>query len=108
MAKSATAQQVREFALANGIEVPARGRLSREVIAAFNKKGGQKFNSALAAKDRHLKVVKVKPAKGRTITRTVDVREVRKAAVEAGLAKDSRGRMKTEVFEAFVLGTLGN
>lgn len=80
-----------------------RGRLGADVISAYNAKHGLK-----AVEAAFVKTVKVsaKPAKGRTVTRTVSIPQVRAAARAAGVTVGARGRVPQSVLSAYVLGTL--
>ena len=103
----ATAAQVRDWALSEGLPVKAgRGRLPLSVIGAFNEahpKG--KFPGRSKSTAKVVKVtLKAKPAKGRTKTRKATTAEVRAFAVANGLAKNTRGRLSAEAKRAFVLG----
>ena len=100
---SASPADVRAWAADNGFNVGKRGKFSQEVISAFNKANGLKYRQG-----QHVPTVKVsaKPAKGRTVTRTVNMAQVRAAAIEAGVPVGKRGRIDHKVTEAYVLGTL--
>lgn len=100
---SASPADVREWAKANGHEVGARGKFSRDLIAAYNKANGLKYRQG-----QHVPTVKVtaKPEKGRSVTRTVNVAQVRAAAADAGVSVGKRGRLDRKVIDAYVLGTL--
>lgn len=101
---SASPTAVRAWAESVGA-IPAgqRGRLGADVIAAYNAKNGLKHVEKGFVKTKR---VSAKPAKGRTVTRTVVVSEVRKAAKAAGHPVGARGRLDKSVFDAYVLGTL--
>lgn len=97
---------VREWAQAEGL-VPTehkRGRLPASVVKAFNKAHGQKYVPAA-----YVETVEhtAKPAKGRSVTRKVNIADVRRACVAAGVEVGARGRLPKSVLDAFVLGTLG-
>lgn len=100
---SASPADVRAWAADNGFTVGKRGKFSAEVISAFNKSNGLKYRAG-----HHVPTVKVsaKPAKGRTVTRTVNVAQVRAAALDAGVEVGKRGRLDRKVIDAYVLGTL--
>ena len=100
---SAKPADVRAWASANGHEVGKRGKFSKELILAFNRANGVKYREGA-----HVPTVKVsaKPAKGRTVTRTVNMAQVRSAAREAGVPVGKRGRIDRKVVDAYVLGTL--
>jgi hypothetical protein len=100
----ASAPEVRAWALANGHKVGARGLFPEATITAYNRKHAVKYKAG-----KHVKTieVKAKPAKGRTVTRKVNVEQVRKAAREAGVKVGARGNLPESVLTAFVLGTLG-
>ena len=101
---SASPQVVRAWAESvDAISKGQRGRLGADVIAAYNAKHGLK-----AVEASFVKTVRVsaKPAKGRTVTKTVNIAQVRAAAVAAGHAVGKRGRLDKAVLSAFVLGTL--
>lgn len=98
---SASPADVRAWAADNGFTVGKRGKFSRDLISAYNKAHGLKYRQG-----EHVPTVKVsaKPAKGRTVTRTVNVAQVRAAAAEAGVPVGKRGRISPEVMQAYVLG----
>lgn len=102
---SASPADVRVWAADNGFTVGKRGKFSRELIAAFNKSNGLKYREG-----EHVPTVKVsaKPVKGRTVTRTVNVAQVRAAAQEAGVPVGKRGQIAPAIMEAYVLGTLSD
>ena len=101
---SASPQAVRAWAESVGaISKGQRGRLGADVISAYNAKNGLK-----AVEASFVKTVRVsaKPAKGRTVTRTVNIADVRAAANAAGHNVGKRGRLSQAVKAAYVLGTL--
>lgn len=100
---SAAPADVREWAADNGFTVGKRGRFGADLVKAYNKAHGLKYRQG-----QHVPTVKVsaKPAKGRTVTRTVNMAQVRAAANEAGVTIGKRGRIDHKVTEAYVLGTL--
>lgn len=102
---SAAPADVRAWAADNGFVVGKRGKFSRDLIRAYNKANGLKYREG-----DHVPVVKVtaKPAKGRSVTRTVNMAGVRAAAVEAGVPVGKRGRIDQKVIDAYVLGTLSD
>ena len=102
---SASPADVRVWAADNGFTVGKRGKFSRELISAYNKAHGLKYRVG-----EHVPTVKVsaKPAKGRTVTRTVNVAQVRDAARKAGVPVGERGRIAPAIMEAYVLGTLSD
>lgn len=96
---SAKASTVREFAVANGLAQPGRGRLSRKAVGEFNRTHGLKY---VPNTPKTIKVT-AKPDKGRAVTRTVVVSEVRQWAVANGLAQPGRGRLSDAAKKAYVL-----
>lgn len=100
---SASPADVRAWAQENGHKVGQRGKFSRDLISAYNKANGLKYREG-----EHVPTVKVsaKPAKGRTVTRTVNMAQVRAAASAAGVPVGKRGRIDRKVIDAYVLGTL--
>lgn len=101
---SASPTQVRVWAIDNGLILAGqRGRLGAEVIKFYNAAHALKHTE-----HTFVKTVKVsaKPAKGRTVTRTVNVSQVRAAARAAGVEVGARGRLPKSVLDAAVLGTL--
>lgn len=100
---SASPADVRVWAADNGFTVGKRGKFSRDLISAYNKANGLKYRAGA-----HVPTVKVtaKPAKGRSVTRTVNVAQVREAAAAAGVPVGKRGRLDRKVIDAYVLGTL--
>src|SRR5690606_22653787 len=104
--KTASPAQVRAFAAEKGFQVGARGKFSDELVKAFNTehrctpyRAGQ-----FVPTEKHT----VKPEKGRKVTRTINLSEVRAAAREAGVQVGARGRIPTQVKDAYVLGTLSS
>lgn len=102
---SAAPADVRKWAAENGHTVGKRGKFSTDLIAAYNKANGLKYRQG-----QHVPTVKVtaKPEKGRSVTRTVNVAQVRQAAAEAGVPVGKRGRLDRKVIDAYVLGTLSD
>ena len=102
-----TASTVRAWAIDNGFDVkPAgtRGRLPKAAVEAYNKANPRRKYRGNPVPTM---TISVKPGKGqRRVTRTVPTAVVREAAVAAGLAKPSRGRISRAAQEAYVLGTL--
>lgn len=82
------AAEVRAWALAQGIEVGTRGRLSADLFAAFDAANGGK--PAKVAKPVQIGNV------------AVPVAEVREWATEAGLTVPAKGRPSKSVVKAFV------
>lgn len=101
MAKFATSTEVREFAIAEGLAQPGRGRLSKAAVEAFNKANPRR---KYVGQREPVLTLKAKPEKGRTRTRKATASEVREFAVAHGLAKPTRGRISNEAKRAFVLG----
>jgi hypothetical protein len=99
---SASPKQVRAWAEAEGlIGKGQRGRLGAPVIKAYNAKHGVKHTEKAFAAT--LKVT-AKPEKGRSVTRTVEVKAVREWAKENGLISDKhRGPLAKSVLSAYVL-----
>ena len=100
---TAPASAVREFALANGVEVGGRGRFAKSLVDAFNAQSDVPY---VEAGHRHTVEVTVTAKNHRKITRRVDRVEVREAAKAAGMKVGDRGRLPREAFERFVLGAL--
>ena len=98
---SASPADVRTWADEQGIPVGKRGKFSDDLIRAYNKAHGLKYRAG-----EHVPVVKVtaKPAKGRSVTRTINMAQVRAAAREAGVEVGKRGRIDRKVVDAYVLG----
>ncbi len=105
-----SAAQVRAWGRAQGItegtKEGTRGRLNPALVSAFNAKhkGSNAYKEGASVETV---TVKAKPAKGRTIVRTVNVAQVRAAAKAAGLPVGARGRVPAEMLSAYVLGVLG-
>jgi hypothetical protein len=102
---SASPSQVRAWAEAEGlIKAGQRGRLGAPVIKAYNAKHGVKHTES-----KYAKTVKVtaKPAKGRKVTRTVLIPEVRAWASDNGFKVGPRGTLSAEVLSAYVLRSEG-
>lgn len=102
---SASPADVRAWAKDNGFTPGDRGKFSQALISAYNKSHGLKYRQG-----QHVPTVKVsaKPAKGRTVTRTVNMAQVRAAALAAGVPVGKRGRIDAKVIDAYVLGTLSD
>lgn len=101
---SASPKAVRQWAESQGlIKAGQRGRLGAPVIKAYNKAHPVKHSEA-----GYLPTVKhtAKPAKGRKVTKTINVTQVREAALKAGVKVGARGTLPTAVLDAYVLGTL--
>ncbi len=104
-----SAAQVRAWGRAQGItegtKEGTRGRLSPALVKAFNAKhkGANAYKEGASVETV---TVKAKPAKGRTVVRTVNVAQVRAAALAAGAQVGARGRLPQEVLTAYVLGNL--
>ena len=102
-----TATTVREWASRKGIEVAAHGRLSAEVIEAFNKGRKNTYAPTMVQADvsRVIEVPGFRIGKnGRKVrvTEKVTNAEVRTWAIAAGLVNEgSRGRLSAEVLAAF-------
>lgn len=101
MSKFATANEVREFAIGEGLAKAGRGRLSKAAIEAYNKANPRR---KYVGQREPVLTLKAKPEKGRTRTRKATASEVREFAVAHGLAKPGRGRLSNEAKRAFVLG----
>lgn len=103
---SAAPAAVREWATANGFEVGSRGKFSAALIKAYNSANGLKYRPG-----QHVPTVKVsaKPAKGRTVTRSVNIAEARAWArnVMPEGTVGTRGRLDSEILAAYVLHTSG-
>lgn len=98
---SASPKQVREWAENEGlIGKGQRGRLGANVIKAYNKSHAVKHTER-----QFVPTIKhtAKPAKGRKVTRTVNVTQVRSWARDKGLAVGERGTLPTSVLDAYVL-----
>lgn len=103
---SASPAQVRAWAESQGlIKAGQRGRLGAPVIKAYNKSHAVKHTE-----NGYLPTVKhtAKPAKGRKVTKTINVTQVREAAQKAGVKVGSRGTLPTAVLDAYVLGNLSS
>lgn len=105
--KTPTADDVRAFARAKGLEVADHGRLSAEVIAAYNK-GRKNVYSPTMVQASTIKTVDVpgykigkNGRKTRVTFRNVPVSEIRAWAQEAGFPVGARGRIPAEVLTAF-------
>lgn len=102
---SASPAQVRAWAVSQGlIKEGQRGRLGAPVIKAYNKAHPVKHSEA-----GYVPTIKhtAKPEKGRKVTRTVNVTQVRVAAQKAGMKVGARGTLPTSVLDAYVLGQIG-
>jgi len=98
-----SSREVREWAVAQGLAVPGRGRLSTDAVAAFNRAHGL-WGVRAYRQDEPVRRHSVKPVKGRTVTRNYRVSDARAWAVEHGFSRaGQRGRMSREVLDAFVL-----
>lgn len=94
--------EVRAFAKAEGIEVGARGRFSKELVDAFHK-----ANKGKRYMPNHVPTRKIsgtrETANGRKVpvTVTATLAEVRAFAKDAGLPIGARGRVSRPVLAAF-------
>jgi hypothetical protein len=86
----APASKVREWALANDIPVGTRGKFSPELISAYNAKNGLKY-----VPGKHVETVTVtgRDAKGKKVTRKVNVNAAREALAAQGVTVGKRGRV---------------
>lgn len=99
---SAPASAVRAWLVETG-QIDAsqkRGKFSVEQIASYNSKHGLKYRQGQFVSTV---TVSAKPAKGRTVTRKVNVEQVRAWAIEQGIEVGARGRLSQDVLAAFVL-----
>lgn len=99
-----SAEVVREWAAKRGIAVAEHGRLSAEVVAAFNK--AHKAQSYVVTRSQPARVVKVAGTRskgnrkyGFTVETTYPA--VRKWATAAGFSLGSRGRIPAQVMSAY-------
>lgn len=108
---SASPAQVREWAEKTTnpetglpyLRAGQRGRLGAPVIKAYNKSHAVKHTeNAYVPTVKHT----AKPAKGRKVTKTINLAQVRAAAQDAGVKVGARGTLPTAVLDAYVLGTL--
>lgn len=107
IAQRPSAQDVREWAREQGITegFGERGRISPEVVRAFNK--GKRGNARYVETAHSPTVtVTVEGKRGKMISRDVNLASVRQAALDAGVPVGERGRLSREVIRAYVLGTL--
>lgn len=102
--RTASATDVRTWALSKGFEVKERGRLDADVIDAYNKGRKVKYAPAMKQPTRVIKLAGKradKSGRNRSITVTTTVPEVRAWATENGHEVGTRGRIPQGVFEAF-------
>lgn len=108
MAKHSTGSEVRAWArtegnLPEGVPVPkeGRGRLDTRVVAAFDKAHPRaKYLPASKAPAPTVEV-KVKPEKGRTVTKRVNVAAARAWASDNGHEVGAKGTLSQAVLVAF-------
>lgn len=99
---------VRTWARENGHTVGDRGRFSADLVKAFEKATGQRYETG------HVPTVEVKGTRVTDKNRKVPVRkqvtlaEVRAAAAEAGVPVGARGKVPAAVLSAFASGTLAS
>lgn len=97
---TASPSAVRAWAREQGMQVGTRGKFSPDLIKAYNAANGVKY-----VEGQHVPTVRhsVKPAKGRTVTRTINPRDARAWAAAAGLTVGKRGRVPQEILDLYVL-----
>ena len=81
------------------------GRISAESTKVYNRANPGKRYVPAGYAGKTFKVT-AKPPKGRSVTKVVVEREVRAAALAAGVPVGERGALPKPVREAYVLGTL--
>lgn len=98
-----SAEAVREWATKRGMTVAEHGRLSAEVVAAFNKT--HKAQQYVATRHQPARVIKLagKPKRKGAFAPVVEttVPKVRKWALAAGFPVGARGRIPAEVMTAY-------
>jgi hypothetical protein len=101
--KRPSSTEVRLWAVANGLASPTRGRLSQHAIDAFNKAHGL-FGARRYVRDEPVRRRTVKPAQGRSVTRSFYLADARAWAVKNGHSEPGqRGRLSGAVLDAYVL-----
>lgn len=86
-----------------GTEPGTRGRLNPALVAAYNK--AHKGANAFKGNKAHVSSVTVtaKPAKGRAVTKRVNVAEARAALAAQGIAVGKRGRLPKAALTGLIL-----
>lgn len=100
----ASAEDVREWARKRGVEVAEHGRLSAEVIAAFNKAHTRvQYRSTMRQPERIIKVPGKATRNGQTynVVYTTTYSEVRDWAFRKGYTLGVRGRIPQHVMDAY-------
>jgi hypothetical protein len=100
----ATADEVREWARKRGVQVAEHGRLSAEVIAAFNKAHTRvQYQSTMRQPERPVKVPGKATRNGQTynVVYTTTYGEIRDWAFRKGYTLGVRGRIPQHVIDAF-------
>jgi hypothetical protein len=100
----ATADEVREWARKRGVQVAEHGRLSAEVIAAFNKAHTRvQYQSTMRQPERAVKVPGKATRNGQTynVVYTTTYSEIRDWAFRKGYTLGVRGRIPQHVIDAF-------
>jgi hypothetical protein len=100
----ATADDVRAWARKRGVQVAEHGRLSAEVIAAFNKAHKRvEYRSTMRQPERIVKVPGRATRNGQTynVVYTTTYGEIRDWAFRKGYTLGVRGRIPQHVIDAF-------
>lgn len=100
-----TADDVRAWGRNKGFTVADKGRLSHELIAAFNKGRKNTFTQTHAPIPKPITVVvgstQTKSGRSKPVTETVTAAPIRTWAREQGIELGQRGRIPASVVEAF-------
>lgn len=96
---------VRAYFDSIGEPIAPTGRISAASTKVYNKANPGKRYVPAGYAGKAFKVT-AKPVKGRSVTKVVVEREVRAAALAAGVKVGERGALTPQVREAYVLGTL--
>ena len=100
MAAFASPAVVRAWANANGFPTGKRGVIAPAAVKAYNAANGLKYKAGA-----HVPTVtvKAKPAQGRTVTRSVNLKVAREALAAQGHKVGARGRLSQEALSTYVL-----
>jgi len=110
MARNASADEVRTWAVSNGFpEVEGkRGRLKGEILTAFDKAHKStpyKSGASRAGASVEVKTMRtLSSGKKVPVRKTVVVSEVRAAAVDAGVPVNPKGKVPDRILNAYVQG----
>lgn len=101
--------EIRVWLNANGHPQGARGRFTPAGIEAYNAANPRAKYDAKGTTPAFVKTVVIvaKPEKGRSVSRTLNIGQVRAALALAGTPVGKRGRISKAVLSSYVLASAG-